>query len=218
MKNTFKLIQVLDNLSRIPRSGGVLFAGLNSQNGDSLAEHSYKVAWLCLLFSSKLKKDEKEINEGLLLKYAITHDWVEAVLLDVPTGSPSYGSYFDDVNIREVMKTAEKKVLATVETFVQNEITLDLANLSLNELELAIFKSADISAILIEILEWRYQGYKYEWFDYIWANTFKRLEDLVNEIIPQLKDILPELQDAYDKNNKEANPFLTKPEFQKLKK
>lgn len=43
MKKTFQLIQILDNLSRIPRSGGVLFAGINPNLGDTIAEHSYKV-------------------------------------------------------------------------------------------------------------------------------------------------------------------------------
>lgn len=214
MQHTFRLMQVLDNLARIPRSGGVLFAGLNPQNGDSLAEHCYKVTWLCLLFSARLKKESILVDEGKLLKYAITHDWVEAVLLDVPSGSPSYKSYFEDLDIREVIKNAEKNVIKTIDDYISTEIALTLSDVELSPTEKAIFSAADITATLIEILEWRYQGLKYEWFDYMWANTFKRLDTLINAELPQLKDFLNELQTAYTTNSKQPNPFLTKDQFQ----
>lgn len=213
MKNTFRLMQVLDNLARIPRSGGVLFAGLNPQNGDSLAEHSYKVTWICLLFAARLQKAGIIVNEGNLLKYAVTHDWGEAVLLDVPSGSPSYKSYFED-DIREIMKKAELRVAQTIDAFIAPELSLSTAEITLSDLEKAIFSAADITAILIEILEWRYQGLKYEWFNYIWANTLERLRDLVATKLPQINEFVKELELAYEQNSKHPNPFLTKQQFQ----
>lgn len=218
MKNTFRLMQVLDNLARIPRSGGVLFAGLNSQDGDSLAEHSYKVTWLTLLFSARLRKEGVEVNEGNLLKYAVTHDWMEAILLDVPSGSPSYKSYFEDIDIRDVMKNAEKKVSQAIDTFISTELALSITDIPLTETEKSIFSAADITAILIEILEWRYKGLKYEWFNYIWANTLERLRSLISTKLPQLGDFIAELEEAYDSNSKQPNPFLTKQQFQHFQK
>lgn len=213
MKNTFRLMQVLDNLARIPRSGGVLFAGLNAQNGDSLAEHSYKVTWICLLFTARLKKEGVQLDEGNLLKYAITHDWGEAVLLDVPSGSPSYKSYFEE-DIREVMKKAEARVSRAIDAFIAPELSLNTTDIVLSDTEKSVFTAADITAILIEILEWRYQGLKYEWFNYIWANTLERLRDLLATKLPQLTPFINELVIAYKENSKQPNPFLTKQQFQ----
>lgn len=218
MKKTFQLIQVLDNLSRIPRSGGVLFSGINPNLGDTIAEHSYKVVWLTLLLAEKVKKEGIEVDEAALLKTAITHDWSESVLLDIPSGSPSYKSYFADVDFREIVKKAEAKVNAQIKKFVEDEIDLSIYDDKLSDKEKAIFKAADITASLLEILEWRYHGLRYEWFDYMWSNTLKRMEDLIEESVPEIEGIITELEEAYEKDEKPPNPFLTKSKFQSFKK
>ena len=218
MKNTFKLIQVLDNLSRIPRSGGVLFAGINPERGDSLAEHAYKVVWLVLLFSGKVRAEGHDVDELTLLKIAITHDWSEAVLLDIPSGAPSYKDFFKDVDIREVVRKAEDQVNKEIEELVSDEIDLDVMNLELPEKDRAILKAADLTAVLLEILEWRYSGLKHEWFNYIWSNTYRRLGELIEENLPEINPLLEELESAYESGEKPPNPFLTKSEFQSYKK
>ena len=53
MKKTFQLAQILQNLNRLKRTGGNLFMGIPNSLNLSIAEHSYTVTYLCLLFSNK---------------------------------------------------------------------------------------------------------------------------------------------------------------------
>jgi putative hydrolase of HD superfamily len=218
VKKVLDLIQVLDNLSRIPRTGGVLFAGIDPNRGDSIAEHHYKVAYLSLIFGELAVQNKKEINFAKLLKTALTHDWVESILLDVPSGSPSYRSYFGKGDeFRQLMKKGENNARAAIEDYVKAEYDLKLDN-NLSELEESIFNAADTTSLLIEILEWKYQGLKHEWLDYIWSNTLNRLKNILNEKLEFLISFADELDRAYQKGIKPPNPFLTKPQFQTLKK
>ena len=218
MKKTFELIQVLDNLSRIPRSGGATFSGINPIMGETVAEHSFKVSWLALIFAGRLKKKGQKINEAKLLNAAITHDWSEAVLLDIPSGSPSYQSYFEKINLREVVKKAEQKTADTFDQHIEKEVELDLSDFHLNGKETALLKAADLAAILLEILNWQAHGMRFAWFKYIWANKYAELEKIITKDLPELGEILNEFKTSHIRGEKPINPFLTKPEFQKLKK
>lgn len=219
MRKTFQLMEVLDNLSRMPRSGGVVFSGMSPNFGETVAEHSYKVIWLTLLFYKKVNKSgSKKISLEKLLEAATTHDWPEAILLDIPSGSPSYQSYFEDINLRDVVEKAEKKAFETIEEYVRDEIDLKLNEFNLNETEKAIFKSADITALLMEILSWKFHGMKFEWFDYMWTNSFNRLETIIKENLPEIDGILAELKESFESGQKPTNPFLTLAKFQKYKK
>lgn len=221
MKKTLNLIEVLDNLNRMPRTGGVLFAGMRPEMGDSLAEHSYKVVWLTMLFIARLKKESPlryaEIRKDVLYEHAISHDWAETVLFDMPYGSPSYQSYWKDIDIKDQAEKAQADVFTAMELHVAEDITLTFNREPLTNVEKSIFKAADIVALLVEILNWKYLGYKYDWFDFMWANTLKRLQSVTAENLPELAELVDDLASAYEKGSKDANPFLTKTQFQQKK-
>ncbi len=214
MRKTFQLIQVLDNLSRLPRTGGTLFAGINPNLSDSVAEHSYKVIWLSYILATRLKESNNDIDVDMILRAAIVHDWSEAVLLDIPSGSPSYQSYFEGVDFRKIVKEGERKVNESISELTKEELGEDLMDIELSDKEKAILKVADITALLLEILEWKYSGLKYKWFDYLWSNMFKRLGDTIKESGFELNEFLKELEKAYESGEKPSNPFLTKEKFQ----
>lgn len=218
MKKILTLIQVIDNLSRMNRTGGVLFSGLNPNYGDSLADHSYKTTYIALLMGRIAVKNGKEINIEKLLVSALTHDWSEAIILDVPSGSPSYQTYFENTNIREVMKVAEKKAIDKMKEYIREDADIELQNGELNKDESNILKLSDIIAFLLEILEWKYQSLKYEWFNYVWANTYKKAIDIANDDLQFILPLLEEMQKQFDNPSKPANPFLTLPEYQNYKK
>lgn|GEM_PF-1550488 len=218
MKRVFSLLQVLDNLSRVPRLGGVLFAGLDPNNCDSIAEHSYKVSYLCLILGQLAKKQGLKPDTAALLSSAINHDWTDCILLDLPTGSPSYKSYFQNVDFLQIVKEGEKVARKAIEDFVEGEIDLPLGKEELGEIEKKILAIADTLSLLLEILEWKYQGLKYEWFDYVWSNTLQRLEDQLGGDFKFLEPLIEELQKAFASGGKPPNPFLTRPQFQTLKR
>ncbi len=217
MKKLLTLVQVLDNLSRMPRTGGVMFAGIDPNRTDSVAEHNFKVVSLTLLFGEVFKKQGYSINFENLLKVAVTHDWNESILLDIPSGSPSYKSYFTDMDIRKATRQAEQQASESIRLYVAEYLTLETNEDNLSADESAILAISDITALLIEALEWKYQGLRYEWIDYLWSNTLNRLMS-VSEPYAFLSGFIDELQKAYETGVKPPNPFLTKPEFQSLKK
>ncbi|MDQ3098787.1 MAG: HD domain-containing protein [bacterium] len=217
MKKLLALIQVLDNLCRMPRSGGLLFAGIDPNRCDSIADHNFKVVSVVLLLGELFKKNNVPINFEHLLKMAITHDWTDSILLDIPSSSPSYSSYFTDVDIRKISKNAEAVANAVIAEYIATIIPLELNEGVLSKEEKDIISIADITVLLTEALEWKYQGLRYEWIDYLWSNTMKRLESVAAEY-SFLNEFINELQTAHDSGIKPANPFLTKPEFQGLKK
>lgn len=217
MKKVLSLVQVLDNLSRMPRIGGVMFAGIDPDRSDSIAEHSYKTAYLTLLFATIAKENGLVINFEKLLTAALTHDWNESILLDIPSGSPSYRSYFNIVNLREAVKEAEQNANQAIEDFLADDVHLEITNLGLSTDELMLLNAADLAALLIEILEWKYRGMKYEWFDYLWANTIHRFSESTSKYT-FMTSFINEIEAAYKRGIKPANPFLTQTQFQHLKK
>ena len=216
MKQIMSLAEVLDNLSRMPRTGGVLFAGMNPTYGDSLSDHSYKVTYLTLMFAKVAEKNGLEIDLAQTLTTAITHDWSETILLDIPSGSPSYQSYFKPTDIRHEVRLAETAANEAIENFLRSDIELHV-NGRLSGVEQAIVNLADLVALLIEALEWKYQHLGYEWLDYLWSNTLARANQIVKDSLPFMSDLLEELQSRFDRGLKAPNPFLTKPEFQTRK-
>lgn len=60
MKNTFRLIQILQNLNHLKRIGGTLFMGLPSHLNSSIAQHSYFVTYLTMLFIDSLPGIQKK--------------------------------------------------------------------------------------------------------------------------------------------------------------
>lgn len=215
MKNVFTLMQVLSNLSYIPRTGG-LYGGIPSGAVESIGAHSFKVSCICLVLGETANKNKVKIDIGRILKTALTHDWHESILLDIPTHSPSYMSYFSGEGMKVEVRNAEKNARKAIEEYVQDDCDLQLeADLPAVERELIVI--ADIVALMMEILEWKYNGLKYEWFDFLWVNTGARLQKKIDRF-PFLQQLVIELQHGYDSGVKPANPFLTKPEFQTLKK
>ena len=56
MRELIIFLETLGNLASIPRSGGILFAGLKPSDVDTIAEHSYKTACIALLLAKIVKK------------------------------------------------------------------------------------------------------------------------------------------------------------------
>ena len=218
MKKLVDLFLVLDNLSRIPRTGPVLFAGIDPNRVDSVAEHHYKVACAAYLYGSIAIEKGEIVDVGKIIIAAITHDWADGILLDVPSGSPSYRSYFGRGDeLRDLIKKGECKAKKAIEKYISEEVKISFDK-PLNEKETCLLKAADTTAMLIEILEWKYQGLRYEWFDYVWSNTLERFRLVVKESAKYLLPIAKELDNAYRKGYKPPNPFLTKPQYQSHKK
>lgn len=214
MKTTIQLIQILNNLRNIPRTGMTLFAGLNPDDIESIAEHNFKAVYASMIFGDIAIAEGHEINMEQLLRFSVSHDWAESILGDIPTSSPSYKSFFEE-DIKMIFKKAETQALFELSNLAIEQTKTDYSKLEVGVKEKAIAEIADIMSILIEVLELKAKGHNIAWFDYLWANTIKRLEE-AGKLFNFTKELVNALNDTY-KEPKKPNPLLTKPQFQEKK-
>lgn len=194
MQTTTALLQVLNNLNFIKRTGPNLFAGIPNHNIESIAEHSYKVAYLCLIFSKKFE----DINLENLLTYVLIDEWGEVIIGDLPTSSSSYKRYFE-TDIRKLHKDAEIKA----QKVLLDDAALDKPKLSKTEKDL--YEFCDILARTFELLNFKTLGYKHKWIE----KMFKiQLELLMKYRFDFTYDLVEELKNIYKKGM--DNKYLTK--------
>lgn len=203
MAREIDVLQVLNNLKTIHRTGPNLFAGIPSASIESISDHLYKVTYLVLIFH----KYFKDTNRESLLLNAITHDWAEAVLMDVPSGSPSFKSYFEE-DIRGIFKKAEGKVLN--EIFTDLEIKIP----ELTDKEKLLLDFADGIAILFEMIDYKQKGYNHEWIDRMFDVQVNKLVEVIeakfeDSIKVVFKDMLSEVRYLFEQKYM-VNKYLTK--------
>jgi 5'-deoxynucleotidase YfbR-like HD superfamily hydrolase len=208
MKKIFELVQNLQNLNRIKRTGGNLALGLPTSMNISIAEHSYMVAYLTMLFVDKL--DDKEIRFDRIIRYALTHDWKEIVIGDIPAGSPSFASFWE-INIKEATGKAGDKAMEEMWESIKEEVDVILYKSELNNKEKLVIKAADFCAYLLEMQEWKYLGYSHEGWEMIWFNTVAILEKIDLSFIPEL---IKEIKESYKRGSKRPSPWLAKESLQ----
>ena len=217
MKKLLTFLTTLNNLTQIPRSGGIAFAGIPASDLHTISDHSFMGASISLILAKYLNKKDHKLNIEHIITYSLLHDWTDIIMLDIPTGSPSYQSYFEEP-IRDIFKKAEGKAEAEIVNYLSEYIDDDMFSEKLTSDERTVVEIADISCLLLEVLSWKYSGKKYDWFDYLWSNTVKRLEEKIKNSFPELKPLITELETQYKTGTKPYNPFLTKEEFQTFKK
>ena len=193
MQTTTALLQVLNNLNSLKRTGPNLFAGIPNQNIESIAEHSYKVAYLCLIFSKKFK----DINLENLLTYVLIDEWGEVIIGDLPTSSSSYKRYFE-TDIRKLHKDAETKA----QKVLLDDAALDKPKLSKTENDL--YEFCDILARTFELLNFKTLGYKHNWIEKMFRI---QLELLMKYRFEFTYDLVEELKKIYKKGM--DNKYLT---------
>jgi len=74
-------------LKKLPRMGWLL---RGVQSPESVAEHTFRVAFITLFLGDELRKRGMEINVEKALKIAILHDLAEARITDLPLEAQKY--------------------------------------------------------------------------------------------------------------------------------
>lgn len=209
MKKIFELVQNLQNLNRIKRTAGNLFMGVPENLNSSVAGYSWMVTNLSMLIGDHLVQKEKlDINTEKVLRYCVTNEWPNIVLGDVPYGSPSFASFWD-IDIRKESGVAKKKIKEAMKELVEDEVVMN--EIVLSEIEKEVVLVAGNTSMLLEMLEWRYAGFKHDGFEMVWFNTIDRMKKIKLKIANDLANLLNQ---AYEKGSKKYNIFLAKPELQ----
>lgn len=210
MKNTFKLVQVLQNLNRVKKSAGNLFMGVPENLSPSIAGHSWMVSNVAMFLGDYLKQKEKlDINTEKVLRYCLSKDWANTVLGDITYGSPSFASFWD-VDIRKEAENAKNKIVNSMKELIKDEVNIEV--IKLNQVEKNVVSLASNVAMLLDMLEWKYAGFAHDGFEMVWFNTIDRTKKIELDIAQKWSKMLNE---AYKKGSKDYNIFLAQPQLQK---
>ena len=195
VKDIFKALQLLNNFNHIKRTGANLCAGVPHYMTPSLAEHSYRVTYLALIFSKFIKN----ANTENILKYCLIHDWGESVINDVPTSSKSFKSYFEE-DIRIVYKMAELKALGEILT----DVNLDMPILTEEEKQLCNF--CDTLELVFELIDLKQMGMKHLWLE----KMFKVQSHLLSEYDFEFaEDVVKNIEQLYEQGGM-VNDYLAR--------
>jgi len=87
VKVMIEKILLVQTLKRLPRMGW-LIKGV--QEPESIADHSFGVAFITLVLADVLEKRGKRIDVEKALKMAIVHDLAEAIITDIPLSAQEF--------------------------------------------------------------------------------------------------------------------------------
>ncbi len=209
MNNTFKLAQILQNLNRVKKSAGNLFMGVPEDLNSSIAGHSWMMTNIAMFLSDYLKQKENlDINVEKILRYCLIKDWASVVLGDITYGSPSFASFWK-IDIRKEAESAKKKIANSMKELVKDEININ--EIELNKTEKDVVSLASNVAMLLDMLEWKYAGFKHDGFEMVWFNIIERTKKIELSIANKWVEMINK---AYEKGSKDYNIFLAQPKLQ----
>ncbi len=209
MNNTFKLVQILQNLNRVKKTAGNLFMGVPENLNPSIAGHSWMVTNIAMFLSDYLvQKENQNINIEKILRYCLSKEWANVVLGDITYGSPSFASFWE-IDIRKEAENAKNKIVNSMKEMICDEIKIEA--IELNKIEKEIVSLAANIAMLLDMLEWKYAGFKHDGFEMVWFNTIERTKKSELGIAQNWVKMLNE---AYKKGSKDYNIFLAQPQLQ----
>jgi len=89
-ENILDLLLQVDNLKDVLRMGWNL-AGLTYHRGESVAEHSWGTMNVALIIGNYLKEENVDVELFRVIVMAITHDYAESLISDIPKPAMEIG-------------------------------------------------------------------------------------------------------------------------------
>lgn len=174
-----KLFLEVGKLKRLPRMGWLLRGVTDSE---SVADHSFRVAFITLFLSEELRNRGIDVNVEKALKIALLHDLGEAKITDLPLDAQRYID----------KKKAEKKAVM--------ELLLEIGSKSLeyfklfeeyeeeSSLEGRLVKFADKLEMVLQAYEYEKAGFSnlgefWSALEYLKKSEFhKYFQELIDEV------------------------------------
>lgn len=166
-KEFFDLMFDIGLLKKIQRTGWVL---KGVKDVESVAEHSWRVAVMVLLFSKTYRLDENR-----LIKMALIHDLGEIIIGDIKweSGKRIVGSQLQKHRDEE---KAIRKIFEDNPSFKEYVELWQEFNEQKTKAS-RLVKQLDKLEMIIQAFEYQKEGYPSEWFNEFWENGEKYLNN-----------------------------------------
>jgi len=183
-----ELLEHLNNLKRIPRTGWLL-CNVPLNQVEDVAQHTFDVATITLLLANELGCRSKKLNRERALSMAILHDWAEASTGDFPSTAQKH---LDSPDIKKRMETRALEELFVGLKNKEKCMKLWHEYCEKRTIESKIVHSADYLSMLVQALKYRERGNRSRQLDELWravkndlapyATEFKSVRELVAEL------------------------------------
>jgi putative hydrolase of HD superfamily len=160
----------------IPRSGWVSH-GINVQEVESVADHSYSTTVLAMLLADLEVADGRRINIERVLRLALLHDLPEALTFDISKSYLEYLGSRGEAIKSELEQAAWKHLIKTIGRGAVRQRYAELqSEFNAEEtIESKVVHAADRLDILLQIVEYHRRGYPKAIFADLWKSSNQKV-------------------------------------------
>ncbi len=180
------LLFLSDVLKDLPRIGWAL-SGLGKNGIESIADHSWAVAYISLLMCGHFSDQEENVDVERVLTMAIIHDLAEGITSDIPHRGSADGWY----RLREAKSVLETEIISEITRALPNGESIRKAWEEYIEgatIEARIVQSADIIDMLNRALSHEKRGASSEFTEQFFESGVERLRRLKIDIALQIAE------------------------------
>ena len=187
-----ELIEQLNNLKRIPRTGW-LFCKVSLSEVEDVAQHTFDVAAITLLLADELERGGKKLDRERALSMAIVHDWAEASVGDFSYTALKY------LGPAGTKKRIEKRALDDLLSKLPNKekyLTLWREYSEKHTLEAKLVHIADYFSMLVQAVRYHERGNRSRELDELWRAVEKDLQPYLKEF-PKFRKMVTGLRKQF---------------------
>jgi len=187
-----ELLEHLNNLKRIPRTGWLL-CNVSLKDVEDVAQHTFDVVAITLLLADELERRGKKLNRERALSMALVHDWAEASVGDFPNTALKH------LESPDIKKRMEKSALEELFIGLKNKekcMKLWHEYCEKRTIESKIVHSADYLSMLVQALKYRERGNRSRQLDELWRAVKNDLAPYAAEFKP-VRELVAELNKKY---------------------
>jgi len=187
-----ELLERLNNLKRIPRTGWLL-CNIPLGEVEDVAQHTFDVAAITLLLADELGRTGTKLNRERALSMAVVHDWAEASIGDFPYTALKH------LGPAGTKKNIEEKALGDILRGLPNKekyMGLWREYSEKHTVEAKLVHASDYLSMLVQAVKYHERGHRSRELDELWAAVEKDLQPYTEEF-PQIKGLVAELRKLF---------------------
>lgn len=187
-----ELLECLNNLKRIPRTGWLL-CNIPLGEVEDVAQHTFDVAAITLLLTDELERKGTKLNGERALSMAVVHDWAEASIGDFPYTALKY------LGPAGTKKNIEEKALGDILRGLPDKekyMGLWREYSEKHTVEAKLVHAADYLSMLVQAVKYHERGHRSRELDELWNAVEKDLRPYTEEF-PWIGGLVAELRKRF---------------------
>lgn len=189
-----ELLELLNNLKRMPRTGWLL-CNIPLSEVEDVAQHIFDVAAITLLLADELERSGTKLDRERALGMAIVHDWAEAIVGDFPNTALEH---LESASVKTRMEQSALAELLHMTPNKERYRALWQEYCEKRTVEAKLVHAADYLSMLVQALKYHERGNRSRELGKLWlavkrdlgpyTKEFKPVKELTRELDKRFKD------------------------------